>query len=313
MSTATMTMTVPPSKVPAESSIMSATTTTTSACCPNCGLSLPPDFTDSHAALLQAQKQIEDLQAQVRLLNQKAAAAVDRWADYEDELSRLRAASTTSAATTATTNNTSSTTNNNSNNLSSGYNNRPQTPNPTPSAPASSPRSSFLPAGAASRISQLLSPRRSANNNNNNNTLTAQSQSLASLSSPQLPLPNGGNHHQHHHHHHHHRANSSQSRGTSPSPTPSADDLLEALTREKELRAAAEGRLHDTSKEVEELSVTLFEQANEMVAAERRARAELEARVSVLERRDREKRDRLDRLEGAMDRIQRVRALLGEK
>jgi uncharacterized protein (DUF983 family) len=39
------------------------------ACCPNCGTGLP--FSDA----LEAQKQIEDLQAQVRLLNQKATAA----------------------------------------------------------------------------------------------------------------------------------------------------------------------------------------------------------------------------------------------
>lgn len=89
-------------------------------------------------------------------------------------------------------------------------------------------------------------------------------------------------------------------------------DLLEELSRERELRARAEGRLNDTSKEVEELSATLFEQANEMVATERRARAKLEERVSVLERRDVEKRDRLERLEGAMERLERVRTLLGE-
>ncbi len=40
------------------------------AVCPNCGTGL-----ESHIALAEAQKQIEDLQAQVRLLNQKATAA----------------------------------------------------------------------------------------------------------------------------------------------------------------------------------------------------------------------------------------------
>ncbi|KAG5921620.1 hypothetical protein E4U42_005778, partial [Claviceps africana] len=72
----------------------------------------------------------------------------------------------------------------------------------------------------------------------------------------------------------------------------------------------AEGRLSATSKEVEELSVCLFEQANEMVAGERRARARLEERVGELERRDREKRNRLERLEGAMGRIEKARSLL---
>ena len=60
------------------------------------------------------------------------------------------------------------------------------------------------------------------------------------------------------------------------------------------------------------MSAALFEQANEMVAEERRARAKLEQRVDELERRDMEKRRRLDKLEGAMNRIERVRLLLAE-
>ncbi|KAI1342135.1 hypothetical protein F5Y15DRAFT_333031 [Xylariaceae sp. FL0016] len=259
---ATMTMTAPPSSI----KMPSTTTITTSSCCPNCGLSLPSS--DSHAALLSAQKQIEDLQAQVRLLNQKATAAVDRWADYEDELSKLR-----SAAAAA---------NNNKTTPNPPPDNRPVTP--TPSQPESQPspspyRTSFLPTGAASRISQLLSPRKSTPN------LVPAGPSLASSSQ-------------------HHRSRSALS------STASTDDLLEALSREKSLRAAAEGKLADSSQEIEELSVTLFEQANEMVATERRARARLEERVSVLERRDGEKRDRLDKLEGAMGRIERVKKLL---
>lgn len=47
-----------------------------------------------------------------------------------------------------------------------------------------------------------------------------------------------------------------------------------------------------------------------MVATERKARAKLEERVVVLEGRDVEKRKRLERLEGAMMRIERVRGLL---
>ena len=62
---------------------------------------------------------------------------------------------------------------------------------------------------------------------------------------------------------------------------------------------------------MEELSAALFEQANAMVADERRARAALEDRVGVLERRDAEKAGSLDKLEGAIGRIERVRALLG--
>ncbi|KAI1867975.1 uncharacterized protein JN550_006782 [Neoarthrinium moseri] len=268
---------------------MTANTTTpqpdSSPCCPSCGVALLSlaESGDPTAALLAAQKTIADLQAQVRLLNQKAAAAVDRWADYEDELSRLRAASTSTAATT---NNTAA--------------KRTSTPPPSQgtSIPASSPRTSFLSTGA-NRISQMLSPRKSTPN------LSAASR--ASASSPSLPLPGapGANGTAT-------TANINNITGL-PSPAPSTDDLLSALSREQSLRRAAEGRLDETSREVEELSATLFEQANEMVATERKARARLEERVGVLERRDEEKRGRLDRLEVAMSRIDRVGRLLDDR
>lgn len=91
-----------------------------------------------------------------------------------------------------------------------------------------------------------------------------------------------------------------------------AEDLLEALNKEQMLRKAAEGRLNETNRELEDLSATLFEQANEMVATERRARAALEQKVSELEQRDVEKRVRLDKLELAMHRIEKVKTLLIE-
>lgn len=55
----------------------------------------------------------------------------------------------------------------------------------------------------------------------------------------------------------------------------------------------------------------LFSQANEMVAQERKARVKLEERVAMLERRDVEKRARLERLEKAMERVDRLRKLVG--
>ncbi|TDZ34593.1 hypothetical protein C8035_v010303 [Colletotrichum spinosum] len=200
--------------------------------CPNCGIVL-----ETPPALLEAQARIADLEAQVRLLNQKAAAAVDRWADYEDELTRLRVAAS----------------------------HTPPPPQPSPSPT----RTSFL-SGGANRISQLLSPR-----------------GMKSTPNLRTPPPSAGD----------------------PART---EDLLEALNREQNLRVAAEARLSTTSQEVEELSVSLFEQANEMVATERRARARLEERVEVLEKRDQDKKRRLERLEGAVGRIERVRSLLGE-
>lgn len=54
----------------------------------------------------------------------------------------------------------------------------------------------------------------------------------------------------------------------------------------------------------------LFSQANEMVAQERKARAKLEERVAILERRDIEKRSRLERLEKSMARVERLKALV---
>lgn len=82
------------------------------------------------------------------------------------------------------------------------------------------------------------------------------------------------------------------------------------LTREQSLRQAAESRVSQTNEELEELSAQLFTEANEMVATERKARARLEERVAVLERRDKEKRTRLELLESRLGRIERVREML---
>lgn len=252
----------------------------TAHCCPQCGYDTGlPAPEEMQAAFLNAQNQISDLQAQVRLLNQKASSAVDRWADYEDELAKLRAELDAARS-------------------------QPQVFSPTSTAPtvstpsATSPiRSSFLSTGAASRLSALLSPRKSTPNLKAKplpatpppppRSVTRPGSGMASAPfSPGVPVPG--------------------------SPSPSTDDLIEALTREQALRLEAEGRLSETSREVEELSVSLFEQANEMVATERRARAKLEERVETLEKRDAGKRRRLERLEGAMERIERVRSLLGQ-
>ena len=77
------------------------------------------------------------------------------------------------------------------------------------------------------------------------------------------------------------------------------------------MRKAAENQLTQANTELEELTAQLFIQANEMVAQERKERAKLEERVAVLERRDVEKRKRLDRLEKAMQRVERLRSLVG--
>lgn len=98
------------------------------------------------------------------------------------------------------------------------------------------------------------------------------------------------------------------------SPKPAADpDLLHELERERVLRAKAEDRVRTVDLEIEELSVTLFSQANEMVAEERRARAKLEERIELLEKKDKDKMARLDRLEKAVSRLDRVKALLNKE
>ncbi|KAL1606422.1 hypothetical protein SLS60_003825 [Paraconiothyrium brasiliense] len=97
----------------------------------------------------------------------------------------------------------------------------------------------------------------------------------------------------------------------SHSPSRSTDTgLLEQLEKERALRAKAEERARKVDSEIEELSVTLFSQANEMVAQERKARAKLEARVELLEKKDKDKMARLERLEKAVSRIDRVKAML---
>ena len=86
--------------------------------------------------------------------------------------------------------------------------------------------------------------------------------------------------------------------------------LQSSLEIERALRLRAESTLNQTQTEIEELTAQLFGQANEMVATERRARAKLEDRVKVLETRDKDKRKRIERLEGAMERIERVRGMM---
>lgn len=247
-----MTLATPPS-LPTQ-----PTTATASSCCPGCGYSLPA-LDDTHAQLLQAQSRIQDLENQVRLLNEKASAAVDRWADYEDELARLREQLPQGSPEM----------------MQQQYQNQLQPQN----APQNN-RMSFLQSGT-SRLSALLAPRKST---------------------PDLRALDTRNHSGHR-----------NITSPVPPPSPSNEDLLEALNREQNLRKEAETQVAATSKEIEELSAALFEQANEMVAEERRARARLEERVGELERRDNQKRQRLEKLEGAMNRIQRVRLLLAEQ
>lgn len=117
---------------------------------------------------------------------------------------------------------------------------------------------------------------------------------------------------------------------------PSAMAPTAPMSRERELesqlaqsqarRLAAESKVEQMSSEIEELTGSLFSQANEMVAEERREVARLRERIRFLETRDakfamkvqrveereRERNRRLERLERAMGRIERVKGLLGK-
>ncbi|KAI9726550.1 MAG: hypothetical protein M1834_008992 [Cirrosporium novae-zelandiae] len=89
------------------------------------------------------------------------------------------------------------------------------------------------------------------------------------------------------------------------------EDLSTLLLQETEARKTAETALAQANSELEELSAALFTQANEMVAHERRERKKLEDRIETLEQREGERKKRLDRLEKAVGRVERVRSLVG--
>ncbi|CAF9937984.1 MAG: hypothetical protein HETSPECPRED_000731 [Heterodermia speciosa] len=261
-----------------------------------------------HDAAVAAQRRIEELEQQVKILTDKATAAVDKLADYEDQLHQLKSQSQPPPATMPTA--------------------TPPTDQPTqvptprtqpPDRPPSRPNSTV------SRLSALLpSTRRSAS------TPPAASMPNTPFNhtpSPFSPLP-------------------APPHTSLPQNAPEAD-LLTALTHETRLRRAAEARLSETASEVEELTSSLFSEANEMVARERKAVKRLgeeveegrrgmerlgeeleegrrkqeglerrcrerEERVKVLERRAREKDERLERLEQRVGRGERVRGLLRE-
>lgn len=74
--------------------------------------------------------------------------------------------------------------------------------------------------------------------------------------------------------------------------------LAQDIATERNLRVVAEKKLVDLQAELEDLSTSLFEQANTMVADERRLRAKVEAKAVWLEARNREAQERLQELAG---------------
>lgn len=121
------------------------------------------------------------------------------------------------------------------------------------------------------------------------------------------------------------------------SPGAREKELEGSLVKEQTLRIAAEKKTTEVTAEIEELSATLFQHANEMVANERKENAELREKLVALEakgtvpnnttilekeniklrtklrtmeQREVDRRRRLERLEAATRRIERVHALL---
>ncbi|KMU75632.1 hypothetical protein CISG_04806 [Coccidioides immitis RMSCC 3703] len=241
--------------------------------CPRCGFDGAPLLQDDAKA---AQQRITELETQIKFLNQRAAATAEKLADYEDEIRILRSQSQ-STSTSASASASASV--------------PPRTPTFTPPSQLAfstspSPPQPRLQQPQHTRFATLTSflPYGKRNNSSANGAPLSQT-----TSSPE---------------------------STITSPPRTADSTLtaslqDALQRETELRKAAESRLTQANSELEDLTTQLFSQANEMVAQERKARAKLEERVEVLERRDGEKRRRLDRLEKAVARVERVRGMVG--
>ena len=127
---------------------------------------------------------------------------------------------------------------------------------------------------------------------------------------------------------------------TLQSPSDREKELVAELANERAARIAAEKKAKEAHEEIEELTESLFQQANEMVAAERKVNAALTAKLEAVERystgsgvtgdldalrkenaklrertqllqqRDTDRRRRLEKIEAANKRIERARSLL---
>jgi hypothetical protein len=267
--------------------------------CPSCGYHLErSQYSSTEAA--EATRRIRDLEAQVRLLNSKAAAAVDKLADYEDEIKYLRDHYARTQQQQQTQH---------------GQAVLPAVEEPGPgvvqsavgparlNAPQHQSRlpslSSFLP-GRKKEIAVAGGPPLTpASGSFPQNTGAYNSNTLSPPKTPFFNIGIGSN-------------NSAQTLHAGAESTVTLTSLQSSLEEERTLRMRAETNLTQAQTELEDLTAQLFGQANEMVATERKARAKLEERVKVLEQRDVEKRKRLEKLEKQMQRIERVRGMVGD-
>ncbi|KAI4138737.1 MAG: hypothetical protein LQ341_004525 [Variospora aurantia] len=268
--------------------------------CPSCGA----DITTLLQKLAErTQSRVLELETQVRILTDKATAAVDKLADYEDQLHQLKASSShprLSSDETPT--------------IPNGH-----SPDLRPPSATSTHRSTFQ-----TRLSNLLpSNRRSVSQPPSSAPPTKLNHSQSIHRPPAPPSHESGHHH------------------TSSNPSfPSGDphDLHSALQEERTLRLALEARLSESTTELEELSTQLFSEANELVAHERRSlhalqqryntlqsqakewekkaadrekeEERLKERLSLLEGRENGKGKRWEELEMRVRRVERVKGLL---
>ncbi|KAJ5102124.1 GDPGTP exchange factor Sec2p [Penicillium alfredii] len=220
----------------------------------------------------ETQRRIQELEGQVQELTQRASVTAGKLHDYEEEVRRLRSSQPADDTPRS----------------SSSQADRSQSPtHQPPTSPDRLPQSSHptYPSRLAT-LTSLLPYRRGSPAPANVPLPSTPTASTPTMSTH--PLAQQG----------------------SPASSDHTSELQDALTREQGLRKAAEKQLSQANTELEELTVQLFSQANEMVAQERKARAKLEERVAVLERRDIEKRSRLERLERSMARVERLRAFV---
>ncbi|KAH8705262.1 hypothetical protein BGW36DRAFT_353672 [Talaromyces proteolyticus] len=254
------------------SSSTSFDNTPSAATCPHCG-----DQSSS------AQQRIQELEAQVRFLSAKVSGS-DQTAEYEDETRNLR----------IHTHALNHTTSNGETRASTSSSATDQAPRSTDTYQQQQQQQQQQ-GRFANFAAYFPSYRRGGSKDSYTSTPPPTSHSTHTTTSSSPPSSS-------------HQTLSPPS--TSISQPQQESELQTALTREQNLRKAAESQLSQASSELEELTAQLFSQANEMVAQERKARAKLEERVALLEKRDGEKRKRLDRLEKAIDRVERVKALI---
>ncbi|KAJ5710150.1 GDPGTP exchange factor Sec2p [Penicillium malachiteum] len=259
--------------------------------CPTCG------YDETHESS-EAQLRIQELEGLVQDLTKRAAVTANKLADYEDEIRRLR----TTESHTRTLSQSQPIYESPRSSVSLGPTSHTDKSTVSPTQPDTTSQAS--PPTYQSRLStlaSLLPYRRSSSTTTSAPAPVPTTSSTIPPPTPVSALPTTPT------------SVPPQTFETQASPASSdnTSELQDALTREQGLRKAAESQLSQASTELEELTVQLFSQANEMVAQERKARAKLEERVAVLERRDIEKRSRLERLEKSMARVERLKALVG--